>query len=336
MLLNVADSRWTSALVVLGSLLCLATLRCEAQNLVPNPSFEEVDSCPEWPVLLNYTPGARPKFWYSCSDSPEYFNACVDTMTGVPSNLLTYQPAFDGVAYSGMFTYTASGEYREMIGTELLSPLDSGQTYYVSFRANAAFGGELHWITRATDNIGALFTMEADEWVFGDPVFGFRDYAHMYSTAVINDTSGWTLVSGSFVADSAYRYLVIGNHFRDSTTTLAVLDPDTPLVARAYTLVDDVCVSPDAQGCPLVNGLNDTHGRELIIAPNPADAAIEIVAGSMVASIRIIDLTGKVVFSEDKINDHRLRIDVSAFSPGIYVVIVGQGRVEHRKKFVVL
>ena len=152
--------------VELCCLLLVAALRCEAQNLVPNPGFEEVDSCPQWPLVLNYSPGARPTHWYTCSESPEYFNACVDTMAGVPSNLVAYQPAFEGQAYSGLYTYVSNGEVREMIGVELTSPLDSGEIYYVSFRANAAFGGEIHWPTRANNNMGVLFTMHADEWLF--------------------------------------------------------------------------------------------------------------------------------------------------------------------------
>lgn len=337
MLLNVASRRWTSTLVVLGCMLCMATLRCEAQNLVPNPGFEEVDSCPQWPLVLNYSPGARPTHWYTCSESPEYFNACVDTMVGVPSNLVAYQPAFEGQAYSGMYTYVSNGEVREMIGVELTSPLDSGETYYVSFRANAAFGGEIHWPTRATNNMGVLFTMHADEWLFGAPPFGFRDFAHVYSVAVINDTVGWTLVSGFFMADSAYRYLVLGNHFRDSLTTVEVLDPDTIQGSyNAYTFVDDVCVSPDPEGCPLVNGLHETGPQEVVIAPNPAEDAIEVFVDARGGPMHVMDLAGRLVFASRAPVNGRLSIDVSSWPSGMYVLIFGQGRGVHRKKFVVL
>ncbi len=339
MLLQAMNNRLPGAAhcIALCCLLLVAALRCEAQNLVPNPGFEEVDSCPQWPVVLNYSPGARPTHWYTCSESPEYFNACVDTMTGVPSNLLAYQPAFEGQAYSGMFTYGSLGEYREMIGAELIAPLDSGQTYYVSFRVNAAMAGELFWPTRATNNIGVLFTMQANEWLFGDPPFGFRDFAHVYSTAVINDTLGWTLVNGSFVADSAYRYLVIGNHFRDSLTAIEVLDPDTVLGFNiAYTFVDDVCVSLDPEGCPLVNGLHGPDPQVMIIAPNPAEDEIEVVVGSGFGSIMVVDMSGRLVFASGVGASGGARIDVSAWPSGMYVLTIGEGSRKHRKKFVVL
>lgn len=340
MLLDAMNSKWpgTMQCVVLNCLLLVAALRCEAQNLAPNHGFEEVDSCPQWPVLINYTPGSRPNHWFTCSESPDYFNECVDTIAGVPSNLLAYQPAFEGVAYSGMFMYSSNGEYREMIGAELLTTLDSGQTYYVSFRANAAFAGELYWPTRATNNIGVLFTIEANEWLFGDPPFALRDFAQVHSTEVINDTAGWTLVSGSFVADSAYRYLVIGNHFRDSLTSVEVLDPDTVLGNYvAYTFVDDVCVSPNPEGCPMVNGVFETNPNELVIAPNPADEAIEVIVtepGS--GSVHVMDLSGRLVFASGELSRGRSRIDVSAWPSGMYVLVVRQGRREHRRKFIVL
>ncbi len=38
-------------LSLLGCLLVLAPYRLQAQNLVPNPSFEEVDTCSYWPEL---------------------------------------------------------------------------------------------------------------------------------------------------------------------------------------------------------------------------------------------------------------------------------------------
>ena len=160
----------------------------------------------------------------------------------------------------------------------------------------------------------------------------------MYSVAVIKDTIGWTLVSGFFVADSAYRYLVLGNHFRDSLTTVEVLDPDTIQGSyNAYTFVDDVCVSPDPEGCPLVNGLHETGPQEVVIAPNPADEAIEVIVtepGS--GSVHVMDLSGRLVFASGELSRGRSRIDVSAWPSGMYVLVVRQGRREHRRKFIVL
>jgi len=233
MLLLTTNGEWhrLAAMLALCCVLLVVPPRCEAQvNLVPNPSFEEIDSCPQWPVLANFSPDARPTYWYSCNDTPEYFTACVDTLTGVPSNFFTYQSAFAGNAYIGMYTYTTLAEFREMVGVQLISPLVVGQTYYASFYANAAFGGERHWPMRATDNIGLLFTMAPNEWVYPmDSYPLLRNYAHVHSTQVISDTLGWTLVSGSFVADSAYGYMIIGNHYGDALTMIEVLDPDTML-----------------------------------------------------------------------------------------------------------
>lgn len=339
MLLQAMNNGWRSAMrIALCGLLFVAAQRCEAQNLVPNPSFEEVDSCPHWPVLLNYTPGSRPTHWFTCSESPDYFNACVDTVAGVPSNMMAYQPAFDGAAYSGMLAYQSIGEDREMIATELITPLDPGQAYYVSFRANAAFAGELFWPSRATNNMGMLFTMQATEWTFGMPQFGFRDFAQVYSSAVISDTADWTLVSGSFVADSAYRYLVIGNHFHDSLTTIEVLDPDTIQGNYvAYTFVDDVCVSPDPAGCPMVNGLNETPPFSVLISPNPSDASIQVFAlGPRTSTVQIIDMAGRVVYENRVVNTGRLKIEVGTWPSGVYMLIAQQGKRSHRSKFVVL
>src|SRR5690606_41066997 len=65
--------------------------------------------------------------------------------------------------------------------------------------------------TCALPILGMLFSMEMTPW---DGWSGIsvptRNYAHLHSTAVITDTANWILVQGSFVADSAYRFLAIG------------------------------------------------------------------------------------------------------------------------------
>jgi hypothetical protein len=151
--------------------------RCEAQNLVPNPSFEEIESCPQYPILTGYQVGAIPQHWFSFSDTPDYFNACVDSITSVPSNMVGYQNAFDGQAYTGMATFLPE-DHREMIGAELFSPLSVGETYYASFYVNAAYGGNQPFDV-GNSNIGMLFTMDPYPWITDMPEFGLRNYAQI-------------------------------------------------------------------------------------------------------------------------------------------------------------
>ncbi len=158
---------------------------------------------------------------------------------------------------------------------ELLEPLLVGETYYASLYANAAFGGNAQYpqIWLATNNIGMLFTTQSREWDFGDGYPSAPNIAHIRRTAILADTVGWTLVSGSFVADSAYRYVMIGNFFNNAQTdTLHFAAPNSvfPWYPRSYTLIDKVCVTSKPDGCDMEHGIGGLLGASAGLYPNPA------------------------------------------------------------------
>src|SRR5205085_585438 len=74
-----------------------------AQNLVPNPGFENYITCP-----VNYGELFKCQDWSTFGNSPDYFNACSpDTIVSVPKNNFGYQLASSGNAYCGFIN--ASG-----------------------------------------------------------------------------------------------------------------------------------------------------------------------------------------------------------------------------------
>jgi len=323
MLIATTYNRWpgVGASILLGCLLFVAMAPCQAQNLVPNPSFEQIDSCPVFPALTGFQPGAIPDHWFSFNVTPDYFNACVDTVSSVPSNVFGYQEAFDGQAYVGMATFLP-GEYREMVGAELLLPMLIGETYYASFYVNAAHGG-IQPFDIGSSNIGMLFTMNPYEWVFDMPGYGLRNYSQVYSASVITDTLGWTLVSGSFVADSAYRYLVIGNHFQNALTDTAFIGPSPWDIyyGWAYSLVDQVCVSTSTQGCPLANLVLELSGAVGGIFPNPVKNQLHARFGEkVIGDIRVVDLLGRSVRVEKVVGVENITLSVVGWAKGQYVL----------------
>ncbi|HNR56724.1 MAG TPA: hypothetical protein PKJ19_16270, partial [Flavobacteriales bacterium] len=193
-------------------------------------------------------------------------------------NFFTYQEPFEGASCAGMYTYFQSGsiEGREWIMAPLLQPLAVGQTYYCSFRANAAFGGNhtypQHWL--ANDKVGMRFTTTTvPPWNVGDPFPGPPNHAHIMYPQILSDTVGWALVSGSFVADSAYQYVMIGQFFSNALTDTLQFSPQgVPWywLPRAYTLVDAVCVSASPEGCDLGQGVSEVDSQGPVLFPNPA------------------------------------------------------------------
>ena len=102
-----------------------------AQNLVPNPSFEEHDGCPSGLFQIN-----KIKDWFPINGTPDYFHKCsTHKITLIPFNIEGFQNtqgAFDS-AYIGEAIIPRDDSVREIIGVELTQSLQIGEKYFVTF-----------------------------------------------------------------------------------------------------------------------------------------------------------------------------------------------------------
>lgn len=333
--MKATKNRWYGVVLrpVLCSLLLVAAFRGEAQNSVPNPGFEETDSC-------TFGIGASVIHdWYSAYLTFDHLQGCqpYGAANGLPMNTFTFQEPFEGNSCVGIFTYHTDGssEQREWIMVPLLDPLVIGQTYYCSFRANAAFGGNAQYPTiwLANNNVGMLFTTYDRHWHASDPYPTPLNHAHVVYPQVLADTVGWTLVSGSFVADSAYQYLMIGNFFSNALTdTLHFADPNSvfPWYPRGYTLIDAVCVSPNPMGCDLGQQVGQLFGEAPFLFPNPAHDQLVMDRRSG-ARLMVTDALGRMVW-QGRVGSDRWVLQVAEWARGAYVLRVEwHGRMEVHK-----
>lgn len=317
-----------------GLLMCLVpcTVPLAAQNLVPNPGFEEADSCSD-----QLPPFAGIHDWYSVNGSPDHLRSCLPygDFRGLPMNFFTYQEPFEGASCAGMQTYHQNGQdqQREWFMAPLLSPLVEGQTYFCSFRANAAFGGNhtypQQWL--ANNKVGMRFTTTAmPPWNVGDPFPVPPNHAHIMYPQILSDTVGWTLVSGSFVADSAYQYVMIGQFFSNALTDTLQFSPEgIPWywLPRAYTLVDAVCISASPEGCDLGQGVSEEQAIGPVLLPNPAQDQL-VVGQRAGAEALVLDAVGRLLW-QGRVTSDRWVLEVSAWARGTYVLrMVHRGRLE--------
>ena len=308
--------------LMLGCLGCVALLRCEAQNLVPNPGFENADTCSSMSFGIE-----GPIYWFSANGSPDHLQSCLPygAFNGLPMNFFTFQEPFEGSSCAGMHTYHQNGqaEYREWVMAPLLEPLVVGQTYFCSLRANAAFGGNAQYPQQwlANDKVGMLFTMQDRPWTLGDSFPEPPNYAHIAHPQILSDTVGWTLVSGSFVADSAYQYVMIGLFFNNMLTDTLHLGPQGDpwfWYPRAYTLVDVVCVSPSADGCDLGQWAGEELATGPVLFPNPAQDQL-VVGQRGGVEAQVLDAVGRVLW-QGRITSDRWVLDVGSWARGAYVL----------------
>jgi hypothetical protein len=281
------------------------------QNLVTNPSFEEYSNCPHVLNLVNFALG-----WSSYNKTPDYYNSCSGDSSDVfvPLNCYGNQNAHSGNAYCGLYSYVwLTPDYREYIGSELAEPLNINQKYYVSLQVNLAES-----VNCGTNNLGILFSTKP----YSDSIpMTIHNHAQIYSLITITDTMNWVAISGSFISDSAYRYIIVGN-FYDSTHTTQVIINGSDCVS--YYFIDDICVSDDSSYCANYNYSETNEIKEfsgITIYPNPAkDELIVNIALIEKSSFELFDIWGakrKVVHLDNY--STAARINISELNNGLYL-----------------
>ncbi len=194
-------------------LLFLISLKSKSQNLVPNPSFEDIIACPNGFAELYTT-----AYWLNFGITPDYFNACATNGLNVPYANTGYQYARSGNSMAGFFIRRKPNSpdgpnAREFIAVPLTASLLIGSKYYFSCYINFSnyptsavacnkFGMKLSTISFDSLQYHALIT----------------NSAHIYSDSIISDSLNWYNLKGSITVDSLYQYLILGNFFDDSNT----------------------------------------------------------------------------------------------------------------------
>jgi hypothetical protein len=210
----------------------IATLS-ESQNLVPNGSFETINSC------TNSFQTTSNAIGWKEMETPDCYNSCVIPInaynTDVPQNMLGYQIPEEGNGYAGIGCYYY-GNFREMIETALSQPLTAGKHYCINFYINLA-----DTVRYAIDKIGAYVSVDTIIPPYSSSSSTFNYYIpQVESNSIITDTANWTNISGSFVALGNEDHITFGN-FRDDagTDTLRVRNGFTAF-PDAYYYIDNI------------------------------------------------------------------------------------------------
>lgn len=255
-------------------LLLIMPILLLSQNLVVNPSFEELKPkaisvpCsytkqPEsfgalngWSTVAGSTPDIllRPDSLQNC-----YFPKPQNGKMSV--GFINYLPQFDA-GYSS--------DYHEYLQGMLTEPLKPGEKYKIQFwiyHNDSMAIKHVKWLYKtgtpevlplATNNIGFYFMERAIpvtrvlQLLNDEPQFNVEE--------IIKTKKGeWKLITGTFTADKPYRYFIIGNFFLDGATQIDKTEqadrvPDLVIkngkrVKRiwrlAYYCIDNVSITVD-------------------------------------------------------------------------------------------
>jgi hypothetical protein len=308
--------------------LFLSSLRFFGQtNLVIDPSFESFTLCPTT-YSQNITCTTN---WTSFRESPGYLNSCggQGSYWGIPKHYFGYQTAASGNAYVGVTAFSFMTNKRDVVGSQLSQTLSIGQQYFVSIKVNLSEMNPGGGSQRLPSNkIGVRFSTVAFSSVTPVPIDNF---AHIFSNGVILDTLNWTTVSGSFIADSSYKYIMVGNLFDDINTD-TIRYPSSTL---SYIYIDDVCVSTSSLVCSIAADIKENISTaNIAIFPNPSYSSVQVSGiDNIKTAIKIVDPLGKL-FSNFNMTTDSL-IDISGYPNGIYFFYIYQSDHVSVKKIII-
>lgn len=206
----------------------------KAQNLVPNPGFEEFVLCPtNIGQVTNHC-----KNWYQyTTGTTDYYNSCSSGAAGVPLSQSGFQYPAEGDAYAGFLTAFGGGDYKEYL-TVKIPALVIGGMYEVSMSLSLAESANY-----TTNDIGVFFFSEGPDSIKSTkqvlpvhPQISYKKYGH------IADTTHWIRVVDTLIADSAYSNLLIGGYDHVDTLDLRPTNFDVFKDGSAYYFVDSVVV----------------------------------------------------------------------------------------------
>jgi hypothetical protein len=291
-----------------------------AQNLVPNPSFELYDTCPDFVGQLN-----RALQWFQpTTGTPDYYNACYDTTqeiysyAGVPGNIFGRQTPHSGRAYAAAFFEYNELDYREYCEIQLTTPMQPGTKYYVTFYVSLTDSAN-----EATDAFSAYFSVDTIHQ---------NSFSNLPVIPQINNPSGnfitnpssWTAISGSFIADSAYRFITIGNFKNDANTNYVAVPGGSLTIDydHGYYYIDDVCVTTDSLPCFTFTGIDKFPAPgDYHLYPNPANesATLEFNNSSREnCTLSLYDDHGKLVRTIVNITADKIEIERNELCNGLY------------------
>ena len=258
------------------------------QNLVPNPGFDTYISCvtaiSEWDLTPPW------KVPYDQTGTPDYANACYPTSDNdqsVPENYYGYEEAISGKGYYGMITYYEHSEVREYLGAPLISKLEKGKTYFVG-----CFVSKADNYPYAIDEFGLYFS---DERLAGEgDASAMTEYEPQVSNPegnMLDDSQGWTLISGRYTAKGNETFITVGNFASDADTDF-LYDESVTYDDYGYYYLDNIFVVAIEDSAAYMDDVKNKINVTVIDLPSVPDLT---AAGSEGHGSKFIDMPEQIL-----------------------------------------
>ena len=209
------------------------------QNLVPNPSFEDVNICAE------YSQPCSPSAWFYLSRK-------------LTTGYFPRFPSATGERHLQLVAASRAGVNRQYWETVLLCPLQAGERYAVSLKiaSPGSRQGELNVKIPNLRDVGFWFTSRF-VFVQGDSLLQPAGYLSFSGATTRDLKNGWFEVRKEYVASRNSSILIVGNFVRaDNADIIAQRGWSGPSID---ILVDDISVSSlKGSGCVNAGRVKDS------------------------------------------------------------------------------
>ena len=280
-----------------------------AQNLIKNPSFEDINC----PVRYTGFPNQIDQYvngWRSgnCA-SPDIYAPCsADSITRPPAAWYGRQTARTGTNFAAVGFYNIGPTpWYEYLVSELPAPLQAGRQYEISYWVSRADS-----VRYATDELGAAFSPQIDTCVggFQGPVLQYTPA--ITASRMLTDTSGWTNVSGTYTANGTEQYFIVGCFTPWSQVNLHDYGSGQN---RCYYYLDDVEVKPITSTATD----NDMEGGWKV-GPNPFQKNLHVRMNESDGRLVLRNAFGKKVWESNSLAGEELVINTSFLPVGVYLL----------------
>ena len=223
-------------------LLLLFFLSSKAQivNYINNGGLEEYYNC-------SSTDPNSIKYWTSTDSICYPMGRWSYCLGNVPNQFNTeFQLPRNGKTFvGGTFYYTSFYNGRRYIRNRLKSNLQPGKTYCVKLYVNI-----MNTTTYGNDGFGIYFGSNGIDTITkcDIPLSYLTPQVKCPSGSPITDTLGWTVVTGTFVANGTEKYALLGIFAKNGMVDTALVNPTYMSTTGVFTdaCIDDVsCIELD-------------------------------------------------------------------------------------------
>ena len=204
----------------------------------------------------------------------------------------------------------------------------------VGYVSLADFSGGMNnkigiWLTNVNYSVDSFCPPPCSLCLFSDP-----NYSQIFYQNVVSDSLNWVEIQGSFISDSSYQYLVIGNFFiNDSTTNISI--SSSVNAGTSYYFFDDLYLGKDS----VLNLDHSNVSTSIRIFPNPTYCSVSIEFDNS-EKVNDVELSIWDILGNQKdhayFNTSKISLWLYGYKPGVYFInIISKQKNEYFKLIII-